>query len=225
MTTWCPCAAKSPCLLSAHLFSLAGCRWTGRCGTGLGQLRGIFSSPVKVLWRMHLESQHWCKHLVTTTLGQSGHNLCISFLRKVIIMMTRTSLQWVEMSKMLQVFLKMFVFILWNSYFLKKPLFGWREQFSSYRSHVCILDLTWLATTREHSFLWRFLCFSRKVEICHISLQTAWELFQLDQSSRNNKACSCLLDFIVESLWVVFRWQKILGSWKGGVLPKLWRSL
>lgn len=78
MTTWCPCALKSPCLLSAHLVSLAGCRWTGRCSTDLAQLRGIFSSPVEVLWRMHLESQHWCKHLVTTTLGQLGHNLCIS---------------------------------------------------------------------------------------------------------------------------------------------------
>lgn len=39
-------------------------------------------------------------------------------------MMTRTSLQRVETNKMLQAFLKMFVFSMWNSYFLKKPLFG-----------------------------------------------------------------------------------------------------
>lgn len=90
-----------------HHCSLAGCRRTGGCSTDPAQSRGICSSQIKGVWRVHQVSHYLCKHLVIATQGgNQGTTFVFVYLRQVLTVMTRTFMQWAETHKMLKIFWK-----------------------------------------------------------------------------------------------------------------------
>lgn len=76
-----PHAAKSPCLLSTSSPWQAAGKLEDATGSGnrteLAQSRGIFSSPIKAVCRVHQVSQYQCKYLLTATLGTIRVSLLI----------------------------------------------------------------------------------------------------------------------------------------------------